>query len=324
MFKPQPQSQSQSQSRLQPQFRPLLAASLTDFNQPCYPAYLSPKLDGIRCLWRHETGRVVARSLRPIANQHIVATLRSLLSQYASTTSLDGELIVGSTVSPDSRRITQSAVNSREGQPVFSFHVFDSLSYDNSPFTVRLKRAQGAVYSADNESLTLIPQHLVTSADEAQSLYLHYIRLGYEGVVLRNPLADYKFGRSTIAGGEMSRMKALETAFGTITAVSPLLTNMNHLQRDRLGYAKRTSHKAGKQAREVLGSFTILPDQTESEPAHLTRAFQIGTGFSAEQRFLFWHIRHSLIGRSIEYQYRPAGSYERPNHPVFVRLIKAG
>ena len=93
-------------------FRPLLAADATDADIR-YPVLASPKIDGIRCLIVN--GKAVTRSLKPIPNEHI----RSMLEKYAPD-GADGEIVVG-----DSFNATTSAVMSRDGEPEFTYFIFD-------------------------------------------------------------------------------------------------------------------------------------------------------------------------------------------------------
>ena len=59
-------------------FKPMLAFSkLPDFRMLKFPLYVSPKLDGIRASM--QGGRLVSRSLKPIANN---VTSRKCLQDY--------------------------------------------------------------------------------------------------------------------------------------------------------------------------------------------------------------------------------------------------
>jgi len=299
------------------QFRPLLAASVNDLTDVQYPCYLLPKLDGIRCLYL--SGQVLARSLKPIANRYINRVLSEILSGMPD---LDGELVVGSVLSADSRRVTQSAVNSQYGEPQFMYYVFDSPEHPDQPFDMRYRSVLSAInalnlkYRLDSEShVRIIRCRRIYTAADLLAAYQKYIEIGCEGIILRDPNALYKFGRSTLSSGEMLRMKPIETDEGTIIGVSQLFTNANEQMTSRLGYAKRSSHQSGKIPRDSLGALIVT---SRDYPG----GFQIGTGFTMLQRRMFWQSRESLIGRKIEFRYSPAGSYERPNSPVFIRMVR--
>jgi len=54
--------------------RPMLAVAIKDLDDLDYPLYVSPKLDGIRCLIHPELGPV-SRKFKPIPNDHIRVSL---------------------------------------------------------------------------------------------------------------------------------------------------------------------------------------------------------------------------------------------------------
>lgn len=84
-----------------------------------FPMLASPKLDGIRCtVWG---GEAFSRSLKPIPNAFVTETIRAAALPYV----LDGELVVGPAQAKDVYRRTVSGVMSRDGEPDFTFWVFD-------------------------------------------------------------------------------------------------------------------------------------------------------------------------------------------------------
>jgi DNA ligase-1 len=46
--------------------------------------------------------------------------------------------------------------------------------------------------------------------------------------------------------------------------------------------------------------------------------FDIGTGFTADQRQLLWSVGDNLIGRVVKYKSQPTGVKEKPRFPVFL------
>ena len=66
-----------------------------DLDNLQYPVYVTPKLDGIRCLFKD--GVALSRTLKPIPNKSIQVWAK----QYAKVLEgMDGELIVGPSTSP--------------------------------------------------------------------------------------------------------------------------------------------------------------------------------------------------------------------------------
>ena len=86
--------------------------------------------------------------------------------------------------------------------------------------------------------------------------------------------------------------------------------NMNEQQRSLLGLAKRSSHKANRVAGGVLGALVCqLPGGLQ---------FNIGSGFTQEEREEFWRIRDKLKGRLVKYKYFPVGIKDKPRFPVYL------
>jgi DNA ligase-1 len=84
--------------------------------------FVQPKLDGVRCTVQR--GHAYSRSLKLIPNKYI----QESFSKHASLIGgLDGELIVGSPTDPDCYRKTISGVMSVDGEPDFTFYVYDSV-----------------------------------------------------------------------------------------------------------------------------------------------------------------------------------------------------
>jgi DNA ligase-1 len=102
------------------QFKPLLSAKVdkSEFHRLTYPLLASPKLDGIRAVVLND--QLVSRTLKPIPNNFI----REALS-HPQYDGLDGELIVGEPTDPGIYLKTNSAVMSVDGEPDFTYYVFD-------------------------------------------------------------------------------------------------------------------------------------------------------------------------------------------------------
>ena len=73
----------------------LLPRETPDLDNLQYPVYVTPKLDGIRCLFKG--GVALSRTLKPIPNKSIQAWAKKHAKILEG---MDGELIVGSPTSP--------------------------------------------------------------------------------------------------------------------------------------------------------------------------------------------------------------------------------
>lgn len=267
-----------------------------------YPMLLSPKLDGVRCLIIN--GTAVGRSLKPIPNIHI----QKLFGGH-ELNGLDGELIVGPCTAKDVFQATQSGVSSIDGKPHVLFHIFDDFTNPYAPFRQRLDVA----HRRASESVLCEPVMHYGIEEEVDLLTYEedYLLQGYEGVMLRHPDGPYKFGRSTAKEAWLLKVKRFVDSEAKVVGFSEAQHNTNEAKRNELGQLERSSHKAGKIGKQTLGAVTVMDLKTKV-------VFDIGTGFTAEQRLLLWAQGGNLIGRIVKYKSQPIGVKDKPRFPVFL------
>lgn len=283
-------------------FKPMLA-SPADLNNLRFPLLASPKLDGIRAVVIN--GVLMSRSLKPIPNKHV----QKLFGKYEH---LDGELIVGSPTAKDCFRETTSGVMSVDGEPAVSFHVFDHVGNPQAPFYLRNPEASGKNYLGT--CVKIVPQVKVSTLEEL--LFLEEVRLneGYEGLILRDPDAGYKFGRSTAKEGILLKLKRFEDSEAVIIGLVEQMHNGNEATTNELGRTKRSSHKENKTGKNTLGAFQVRWGDIE---------FEIGTGMDDELRQRVWDTREKYIGKLVKFKYFPVGVKDKPRHPVFLSFRDA-
>lgn len=281
--------------------RPMLAAT-TDGSNLMYPLLGSAKFDGIRALVRG--GVVVSRNLKPIPNEEV-----QRLWGKKKYEGLDGELIVGDPTAKDVYRKTNSGVMTFEGKPDVTYRVFDNFQYAGG-FHRRLLAV--TKFAKANANMKLVPvYHTPIRSYEALLKYEEAIlELGFEGVMLRSYEGAYKEGRATPNEGTLFKLKRFLDAEAVVVGFEELEHNMNEQQRSLLGLAKRSSHKKGRVAGGVLGALVCqLPGGVR---------FNIGSGFTQEEREQFWAIRDQLKGKLVKYKYFPVGVKDRPRFPVYL------
>lgn len=279
--------------------KPMLASPAGELIR--LPALLSPKLDGIRCLIIN--GVACGRSLKPLPNKHV-----QQLFGRAEFNGLDGELIVGSPVAKDVFQQTSSGVMSIEGEPAVIFHVFDDF-VETGGFTCRLHTAQRRIRK--QKHFQEVHHHIIQVADGLNRWEEDYLAMGYEGVMLRHPDGPYKHGRSTAKEGWLLKVKRFEDSEAQVLGVTELMHNANEAKRNELGHLERSSHKAGKVGKQMLGALTVQDLKTKVE-------FDIGTGFTEDQRRLLWAMGDNLLGKVVKYKSQPTGVKEKPRFPVFL------
>lgn len=286
--------------------KPLLACNWEP-ERTTWPKIGSPKLDGIRCLILN--GKAYSRNMKPIPNIKISDMLAGLPN-------MDGELIVGPANAPDVFNRTSSGVMSREGVPDFTYFVFDVLLNKPRPFHERLELATEWA-NACGPWVQPLPHKTLSSLEEAGLFEIHMVTEGYEGIMLRCPNGPYKQGRSTPREQYLLKVKRFIDGEAEIIGFVEKMHNANELTRDELGRAKRSSHKAGKQTTDTLGALIVRDIKTGVE-------FEIGTGFTEEQRDGIWQAKPAFIGEIVKYKSQEIGAKNKPRFPVFLGMRPEG
>lgn len=292
--------------------KPMLSATVENVHSLRYPLLASPKLDGIRCVMIN--GEAHSRNMKPIPNTFIRDTLAAM-----ALPGLDGELIVGDPKAADCFNRSTSGVMSRDGTPQFCFWVFDRHDMDASvTFTKRLGLTKLAAKNGDYSSkprkkamIQHVAHKLVGSAEELLAYEAQMLLAGCEGVMVRDPLGSYKFGRSTLREGGLAKLKRFTDAEAEVIGAIERQHNGNEQTRDELGRAKRSSAKAGKVGTDTLGALQVRDCVTGVE-------FEIGTGFTDLDRDVIWAIRTEIVGDIVKYKSQPVGAMDKPRFPVFL------
>jgi len=280
----------------------LLPRELPNLNTLNYPVYITPKLDGIRCLIKD--GVALSRTLKPIPNKHI--------QQWASDNAItfhgmDGELIVGSPTSPTVYRDTNSFVMSHDKVGDFMFYHFDWWDDTVSNY---LQRTTPCEYNHEWPNYAHVTRVGAISQEEVLETEEHYLNQGYEGVIIRNPNGKYKYGRCTMKENNAFKLKRFEDAEAMVVGFEEEMHNGNEAETNELGRTKRSTAKDGLTGKGTLGALVCeTPEGVR---------FNIGSGFDASDRCNFWNNREQLLGQYVKYKHFPIGVKDKPRHPIFL------
>lgn len=288
-------------------FKPMLAVEAPKDIR--FPVYASAKLDGIRCVVRDSM--VLSRTLKPIPSGFVQDTLGQPLFN-----GLDGELIVGAANDHNAMQATTSGVMTRDGEPDFTFWVFDFFTSLDMPYGERLQIMERAFRDgalASYPRIKLLKQTLIHNEQELRAYETVTLEQGFEGVMLRDPKGFYKFGRSTAREGYLLKLKRFADSEAVVIGVEELMHNANEATLDELGYTKRSSHQDGKVPMGTLGALKVRDLCTGIE-------FNIGTGYTAAQRAALWALwlAGGLVGKIAKYKHFEIGVKDAPRFPVFL------
>lgn len=298
-------------------FKPMLA-SPADLDAIRYPIFASPKLDGIRA--SVVGGKLLSRTLKEIPSRHVF----NMLSK-PEFEGLDGELIVGAPTSLSCYRDTVSMVMADNKVFDFTYYVFDYLGDNNqvfasSWFSHRRGSLQVRLLAFPHPDIQLVEHELLHNREQLDTYEAEQVGLGHEGIMLADPNATYKFGRATTKGGELLKVKRYVDAEAVVIGMEEEMFNGNEAETNELGRTKRSTAAAGLVGKGTMGALIVRDVVTGVE-------FNIGTGFTAQDRVDFWKYRNQIASNPtfpIKYKSFPIGVKDKPRHPVYLGLRPAG
>lgn len=283
-------------------FKPMLAATIKDaVKDIAFPCYVSRKLDGIRCIVIDGVG--YSRSLKRIPNLE----LQELFSTH-NYDDLDGELICGEPNLPNTFQTSTSAVMTIKGSADnIKFYVFDIINSDLE-FGDRYYEM---IDTIGYDTFTVPVHHVECLALSEVEVYEElFLAEGYEGLMVRSPNGKYKCGRSTVKERGLLKLKRFSDSEAIILGFVELQTNLNEKVVNELGNSARSSSKAGKVDSDTLGSLLVKDVTSGLE-------FNVGSGFTAEQRAEIWNDKELYLGKLITYKFFEVGVVDLPRFPIF-------
>ena len=285
-----------------PTIKPMLAVKAGIENiQP--GDLISPKLDGIRGI--NLDGQILSRSLKPIPNRHIQAEWN-----HKELAGIDGEFILGDPTAADVYRATNSALMRHEGTPQATLYAFDDFTVPRLPYKNRYEVLQGRVEHLRGKGFDIVLLDQRPAGTNAEQIEEEVLAQGYEGIIARDPTQPYKFGRSTLRERKLLKVKRFSDSEATVVGAFELMVNQNDPMINELGYQARSSAKDGLVAAGMLGALEVIDNVTGVR-------FNIGTGYSRDQRERFWAERERLPGKVVTYTHFTVGVKDKPRFPSF-------
>ena len=267
--------------------KPMLASAFDDHcHKLTYPVLVQPKLDGIRIIADVSNGTVTfySRALKPLpAFDHAApAVLEAVQGQDCI---LDGELIgvdFTEAVSAGRRKYVDATT--------LKMMVFDVVPLHNAalqpgtPCAARLAWLTANV--VPNERVQVISSKVARSALEVQALADEAVGAGLEGVMVKTMDGDYRIGKRSI---QVLKVKKHDT-----------------LDLPVFGVEEGTGKYVG-----MLGALVVR---------HNGKRICVGTGFTDEQRELFWQDRAEIVGMTAEVGFMEITAAGSLRHPSFIRM----
>ena len=165
-----------------------------------YPAFIQPKLDGVRCLFTAKGA--FSRADNQFMNvQHIEQALKPFFAKNP-TAVLDGELY-NHGLKDDFEKII-SLVKKRkptkddrvEAAELVEYHIYDVASMKIANYTTRLSYINSISNFQWNHILRRVDTKVALDFDDALKMHNKNLKLGYEGSIYRSFEGKYKGTRS--------------------------------------------------------------------------------------------------------------------------------
>jgi DNA ligase-1 len=254
-----------------------------------YPAFIQPKLDGVRCLFTAK-GAFSRANNRFMNVEHIEQALKPFFAKNP-TAVLDGELY-NHGLKDDFEKII-SLVKKRkptdadraEAAELVQYHIYDVASMTIGTYTDRYLFILAEQSLKNKACLQIIDNNLVLDFDDAVVMHKKNLKLGYEGSMYRTPSGKYKGTRSW----DLMKFKDFHDTEATI-----------------IGY------EIGKGKRQgTLGKFIMQDDEG------VEFGCPPGKGYDYKDLANMLDNIHDYIGQRATFTYfqrTQAGSYRHPHY----------
>jgi len=257
-----------------------------------YPAYIQPKLDGVRCLFTKDGA--FSRAGNQFMNvEHIEYDLKPAFNRYPNLI-LDGELY-NHGLKDDFNKIISLVKKKKptkddriEAAQQVQYHMFDVASFPNATYTWRwgfINRLTDSSMVRTSNCLVITETKVALDFDDAALLHQKNLKLGYEGSIYRTLDGYYKGTRSW----DLMKFKDFHDAEATI-----------------VGY------EIGKGKREgTLGKF-IMQDHEGVE-----FGCPPGKGYNYKMLANMLENIHNYIGQTATFTYFERTKANSYRHPQF-------
>ena len=186
-----------------------------------YPAFIQPKLDGVRCLFTAKGA--FSRANNQFMNvEHIEQALKPFFAKNP-TAILDGELY-NHGLKDDFEKIISlvkkrkpTDIDKAEAAQLVQYHMYDVASMTIATYVDRNLFILSEQSFRPHSCLQITKTQMATDFDDAQKFHTNNLKLGYEGSIYRTPSGKYKGTRSW----DLMKFKDFHDAEATIIDFVP-------------------------------------------------------------------------------------------------------
>ena len=252
-----------------------------------YPAYIQPKLDGVRCVFTKDGA--YSRTGKEFKNvDHIKKALKNFFNSNP-TFILDGELY-NHGLKDDFEKIISlvrktkpTKEHKEQAAQLIEYHIYDVINMTIANYNTRLAYINSIKDFNWNHILRKVETKVVLDYDEAVKQHKKYLKLGYEGSMYRSMDGKYKNTRSW----DLMKFKDFEDSEATIVGYE-------------IGKGKRTG---------TIGKFIMQDDEG------VEFGCPPGKGYDYKDLAGMLDNIHDYVGQRATFTYfqrTQAGSYRHP------------
>lgn len=271
------------------------------FKKLRYPLLMSPKIDGIRGIVKESV--MMSRTFIEIPSLQAQDELTQI-------NHFDGEIVEGLYTDFDVYNRTLSHVMSVMKPGNLHYHVFDYTHPEwlSKPFYKRLEMAHDLL--PDRPNYHFVEHTEAENEDELLEFEEAQLKLGFEGIMMRDPVGHYKCGRGTFKEGLIYKLKRFEDGEGVVLDVYEKMTNNNAAGQDSFGNTKRSHHQANKAPAGMAGGFIVEFEGQELDVAP--------GSFTHAELSDIWIKREYIKGRLLKFRFMRHGMKDKPR---FLRAL---
>lgn len=268
------------------------------FDDLPYPLLLSPKIDGIRGVIKE--GKAKSRKYENLRSYQVQ-------DEFTSIEHLDGEFAVGAPFAHNVYNLCQSHIMAFDKPGHVGFHVFDYTHPDwlLKPFYQRLEERDRLTAACTNDLINFsgyfnVPHDPVENIDELLEAEARYLEMGYEGVMLRDPMGIYKNGRGTYRQGIIFKLKREEDIEVEISGYIERMRAVSGKTVGAMGQAKISKAAENLEPAGTLGKFKAI---------YKGREISVAPGqFDHNQLQEIWDNRDKYLGKTLKCRHFPHGA----------------
>lgn len=305
------------------------------FKGVTFPLWGFTKIDGVR--GAHVKGGLTGRSMDPFKNSALVAKFSDPV--YAG---FDGELTINGyltndelaqaiergEIAPEDPNATLCSLTTgltgrkslRKGETALPdnavWNLFDWLhpAVVHLTYEERYKLLDVHLVTRPVHHVRLLPYTVIENEEQALAFIDWCIANDFEGAVFRDPKAKHKSGRPGKKDNDFWRFKPTSDKDAFVIGIEEAMENQNEAKTNSLGRTERSSAKAGKVAKGMIGNLICRDFVTK-------KVIKVPAGKMKEDFKIAAFLNQTLIvGHPIKYTSLDTGVKDEPRQARFTAL----